>query len=133
MYFIAGTSCLRDHRSLPCDAIQKFGWLLRVEISRSFAAINHHRHRSLRCDVPRYARCRHPRDQQRTKCLIVASSRLAMVRSLSSHAPWQYDCFSQHQQIMSSLLSRCDIKGMLVVVAFCNTSSFAVIISIDSM
>jgi hypothetical protein len=86
MYFIVSTSCLRDHRSLPCDAIQKFGWLLRGAISRSFDAINHRRHRFLQYDVARYAGCCHPRDQQRTKCLIVASSRLAMVRLLSSHA-----------------------------------------------
>jgi hypothetical protein len=36
------------------------------------------------------AYCCHPCNQQHMYNLIVASSRLAMVGSLSSHAPWQY-------------------------------------------
>jgi hypothetical protein len=42
--------------------------------------------------------CCHPCNQQHVYYLIVASSCLAMVGLLSSYAPWQYDCFSQHQK-----------------------------------
>ncbi len=98
MYFIAGALCLCDHRSLPCNATEIYCWLLRDAILCCFVAIHHRRHRFLRCGVPSYALCCHPCNQQRTKCLIVASSRLAMVSLLSSHAPWQYDCFLQYQK-----------------------------------
>ncbi len=63
----------------PCDATQKFGWLLRGAISRSFAAINNHRHRFMRYD--KYARCLHPRDQH-----------LLLLSSLRPTAYVLFDC-----------------------------------------
>jgi hypothetical protein len=41
-----------------------------------------------------------------------------MVGLLSSYAPGQYDCFSQHKKYCVVILSRYNIKVMLVVVAF---------------
>ncbi len=98
MYFIAVTLCLCNHCLLPCNATEIYCWLLRGTISHSFVAINHPRNCFLWYDIARYACCHHPHNQQHTKCFVVTSLHLAMVSLLSSHTPWHYDCFLQHQK-----------------------------------
>ncbi len=52
--------------------------------------------------------CCHLCKWQHVYYLIVASSHLAVVGLLSLYAPWQYDCFSQHQKyyVVTSLAMR---------------------------
>ncbi len=77
--------------------------------------------------------CCHPCNQLHMYNLIVVSSCLTMVGLLSLHAPWQYNCFLQHQSVMLLLLLQYDIESMLVVIASCGMSSFAIIILNDSI
>ncbi len=104
MYFIVGTLCLRDLCSLPCNTTQKM--LVAVWHNLTFPRCNQP-FSLLLLAIGHTKICSLPSLLQSTTCkkLIAVSLCLAMVGLSSLHAPWQYDCFSQHQKyyVLASL------------------------------
>ena len=93
--------------SCPCNAMI-FLLVVAWRDLASLVAINLCCHRFLRYDVPKYARCCYPHDQQ---CLLLSSfdwmHEIFACCILASGdgwitvvAPRQYDCFPQHQKIL---------------------------------